>query len=119
MVEFKAGRLVGFADCYAVIVLADNAKFLLAVNRIAAFWSYSEVIDINVISSCGAVGRASALQPRGCGFESHLGQDFSTCLCPLHHTRSVRNYPTSASAEGQLQNRTALTRIPVSKAWTV
>ena len=34
----KAGRLVGLADCYAVIVLADNATFLLAVNRIAAFW---------------------------------------------------------------------------------
>ena len=27
----------GLADCYAVIVLADNATFLLAVNRIAAF----------------------------------------------------------------------------------
>ena len=33
----KAGRLVGLADCYAAIVLADNATFLLAVNRIAAF----------------------------------------------------------------------------------
>ena len=32
----KAGRLVGFAGSYAVIVLADNATFLLAVNRIAA-----------------------------------------------------------------------------------
>ena len=34
---FKAGLLVGSADCYAAIVLADNATFLLAVNRIAAF----------------------------------------------------------------------------------
>ena len=33
----KAGRLVGLADCYAVTVLADNATFLLAVNRIAPF----------------------------------------------------------------------------------
>ena len=33
----KAGRLVGLSDCYAVIALADNATFLLAVNRIAAF----------------------------------------------------------------------------------
>ena len=32
----KAGRLVGKADCFAVIALADNATFLLAVNRIAA-----------------------------------------------------------------------------------
>ena len=32
----QAGRLVGLADCYAVLVLADNATFLLAVNRIAA-----------------------------------------------------------------------------------
>ena len=35
-VDGKAGRLVGLAYCYAVIVLADNATFLLAVNRIAA-----------------------------------------------------------------------------------
>ena len=35
-VRIKAGRLVGLADSYAVIVLADNATFLLAVNRIAA-----------------------------------------------------------------------------------
>ena len=33
----KAGRLVGLADCFAVIVLADNATFLLAENRIPAF----------------------------------------------------------------------------------
>ena len=33
----KAGRLVGFADCYAAIVLGDNATFLLAVNRMVAF----------------------------------------------------------------------------------
>ena len=33
----KARRLVGLADCYAVIVLAYNATFLLAVNRTAAF----------------------------------------------------------------------------------
>ena len=32
----KAGRLVGLADRYAAIVLADNATFLLAVNCIAA-----------------------------------------------------------------------------------
>ena len=34
----KAGMLVGLADCYAVIALANNATFLLAVNRIAVFW---------------------------------------------------------------------------------
>ena len=33
----KAGRLVGLADCYAAIALADNATFLLTVNRTAAF----------------------------------------------------------------------------------
>ena len=33
----KAGRLVGLSGNYAVIVLADSATFLLAVNRIAAF----------------------------------------------------------------------------------
>mgnify|MGYP001795434040 CR=1 FL=1 len=82
----KAGRLVSLADCYAVIVLADNATFLLAVNRIAASRWHSAIIT-------------SALLSWGCGFESHLGQDFSTCLCPLRHTRSVRNYPILASAE--------------------
>ena len=40
----KAGRLVGLADCYAVIVLVDNATFLLAVNRIAPLRSDSAVI---------------------------------------------------------------------------
>ena len=40
----KAGRLVGLADCYAAIVLADSATFLLAVNRIAAFRLHSAVI---------------------------------------------------------------------------
>ena len=29
----KAGRFVGKAGCYAVVVLADNATFSLAVNR--------------------------------------------------------------------------------------
>ena len=41
----KAGRLVAAcrqADCYAVIVLADNATFLLAVNRmVVAFRTQS------------------------------------------------------------------------------
>ena len=58
--NIKAGRLVGFADCYAVIVLADNATFLLAVNRIAAFRSHSAIIAIVIISCRGSVGRASA-----------------------------------------------------------
>ena len=33
LINGKAGRLVGLADCYAAIALADNATFLLAVNR--------------------------------------------------------------------------------------
>ena len=101
-----AGRLVGFAGCYAVIVLADNATFLLAVNRIAAFWSNSAVIAMKIISCCGSDGRASAPQSWDRGFVSHrippgshLGHDFSTCLCPFRHTRLVRNFPTLASAE--------------------
>ena len=36
-VHCKAGRFVGSVDCYAVIVLADNATFLLAVNLMVAF----------------------------------------------------------------------------------
>ena len=95
----KAGRLVGFADCYAVIVLADNATFLFALNRMAAFPSDFAIIAHNTTRGRGSVGRASAAYSWGCGFESQLGQDFSTYLCPLRHTRSVRDCPTLASAE--------------------
>ena len=95
----KPGRLVGLADCYAVIVIADNATFLLAVNRIAAFRRHSAVILHIIIRCRGTVGRASAHRSRGRGFESHQEQHFSTCLCPSRHTRSERNYPASVSAE--------------------
>ena len=60
ILEDKAGRLVGLADCYAVTVLADNATFLLAVNRITAFRSHSANVPIVIISSRGSVGRAPA-----------------------------------------------------------
>ena len=60
IVKIKAGRLVVLADCYAATVLADNATFLLAVNRIAAFWSHFAIILYIIMSSCGSVGRASA-----------------------------------------------------------
>ena len=33
----KAGRFVSLVNCYAALVLADNATFLLAVNRAVAF----------------------------------------------------------------------------------
>ena len=95
----KAGRLVGLAGSYAVIAVADSATFLLAVNRIAAFRPHSAVSLHQIIRCRGSVGRASAQKPRGRGFESHQGQDFSICLCPFRHTRSERNYPTSVSAE--------------------
>ena len=58
----KAGRLVGFADCYAVIALAGNATFLLAENRIAAHRSHSAVMCNVTISCRGSIGRASAPQ---------------------------------------------------------
>ena len=95
----KAGRLVGLAGSYAVIVLADSATFLLAVNRIAAFRSHSAVIHYLIIKCRGSVGRASAQYARGCGFEFHQGHEFFTCLCPFRHTRSERHYPVSVSAE--------------------
>ena len=55
----KAGRLVSLAGCYAAIVIADNATFLLSVNRIAAFQPHSAIIPNVIISSRGSVGRAS------------------------------------------------------------
>ena len=65
----KAGRFVGKAGCYAVLVLADNATFSLAVNCMAAYRT----------------------QPAN---RSHY-----TYLCPLWHMRSERNYPISVSVE--------------------
>ena len=47
----------------------------------------------------GSTRRASAPKSRGHGFDTHLGQDFFTRLCPLRHMRSMRNYPISASVE--------------------
>ena len=55
----KAGRLVGIADCYAAIVPADNATFLLSVNHIAAFRPHSAIIPHVINSSRGSVGRTS------------------------------------------------------------
>ena len=72
----KAGRFVGLADCYAAIVLADNATFLLAVNRTAALRRHSAIITYVIISCRGSAGRALVPQSCGRGFESHLGQDF-------------------------------------------
>ena len=57
--KHKAGWLVGLADRYAAIVLADSATFLLAVNRIAAFHSHSAITPNEINSSHGSVGRTS------------------------------------------------------------
>ena len=59
-----------------------------------------EVVQSRMCTSCcrGSDGRASDLQSSGHWIESHLGQNFSR-LCPLWHTRSVRNYPISVLAE--------------------
>ena len=99
IVVSKAGQLVGIAGCYADIVIADNATFLLAVNHIAAYRADSAIITLVIMCSRGSVGIATAPQFWGRGFEPLLGHDFSTCLCPSRHTRSARNYPPSASAE--------------------
>ena len=37
----RLGGLAGLADCYAVIVQANNATFLLAVNRMVAFHTHA------------------------------------------------------------------------------
>ena len=42
----KAGWLVGLADCYAAIVLADKATFLLAANRIAAYRQHFAITTV-------------------------------------------------------------------------
>ena len=48
------------AECYAVIVLADNATFLLAENRIAASRLY--ITQLCVLKSSAAVAQLVAHQ---------------------------------------------------------
>ena len=93
----KSARLVRIADCYAYIDLGDSTTFFVAVHYIAASRWHSAITYNIIHSSRGSAGRASAPQSWGHEFEVHLGHQFFTCLCPLRHTRSVRNYPISAS----------------------
>ena len=108
----KAGRLVGLAGCYAVIALADNATFLLAVNRIAAFRQHSAIMHPFTMTSRGAVGRVSAPKSCGRGFESHLGRVF-LCVCANFgiHGRHGITLPR-LRLRGKLQYRTALNKCP-------
>ena len=64
----KAGRLVSLAGCYAAIVIADNATFLLSVNCIASLRPHSAIIPNVIISSRGSAGRASVRVPPGARF---------------------------------------------------
>ena len=93
----KAGWFVGKAGWYAVVALADNATFSLAVNRMVAFESNSAYRPCYAYSHRGSNGWGSASVSRGCGFKSHLGQDVFTYFCPLRHMRSEWNYPNSVS----------------------
>ena len=98
----KAGQFVGKADCCAVAAIADNATFLLAANRMAVFRSQSQNqqhCPLDNICCCSSTGRPSASEASSCGFESHLGQYFFTCLYPPRHMRSVQSYPISVSTE--------------------
>ena len=104
----KAGRLVGLAYCYAIIVLAENATFLLAVNRIAAYRWHSAIIFNEIISCLGSAVWASAPQSWGSWFESHLGADFFTYLSPLRHNSRCGIILFRLRLTGQLQYRTAL-----------
>ena len=51
--------VVRLGGCYEAIVLADNATFVLAVNRIAAFRVHSAIIPNVITRSRGSVGRAT------------------------------------------------------------
>ena len=102
--EAKAGRFVGLANCYAVIVLADNT--ILAVNSMVAFrpqsanrWHYAMLI----ICCRSSAGRASAQTSLGHEFKSHLWQVFFACLW---HTRHMPEL--FYRLRGQLKYRTAL-----------
>ena len=55
----KAGPFVGLADCCAALVVADNATFLLAVNRMAAFRQNSANQLYRITYHRGATGRVS------------------------------------------------------------
>ena len=72
----KAGRFVSSADCYAAMVLADNATFLLAVNRMVAVCTQAaDRSHYTIIISGCRFGRASASGPCDRGFDSHLWHD--------------------------------------------
>ena len=59
----KAGQLVGLADCYAVLVLADNATFLSAVNRIPAYPRFDDIMQLLKLISTAVVAQLAEHLP--------------------------------------------------------
>ena len=80
--------------CYVVVVVADNAKFSLAVNRISHTVRKPPTL-IDILSA--TVAQPVEHRPQILEVEAHLGQCFFTCLCPLRHMRLERSYPISVS----------------------
>ena len=83
----KAGWLVGLAGCCAARVLADNATFQLAVNRITAHRRHSAIITNNISSSRGLAGRASALNHEVVGSSLTWDKIFSHACAHFGCTR--------------------------------
>ena len=90
----KAGRLVGKADCCAVASIADNATFLLAANRMAAFRSQSQIrqhCPFDNICCCGSTGRPSATEAWSCGitWDISLPKTFIPVATTLHYYQQI------------------------------
>ena len=72
------------AGCYAVLVLADNATFLLAVNRMVGFCTESQLRPHMTFGS--STDRSLDSKPGDCGFDSHLRQYLSYVCDHLRHS---------------------------------
>ena len=104
----KAGRFVGWADCYAAIVLADNATFLLVVNSIVAFWQNSANLHMKSHATV-----AQPLEHLPCNYEvvgssPILDRIFSNVCAHFGILRRCRIILSRFRLRGQLQYRSAL-----------
>ena len=84
--------------------------FLLAVNRIAAFWWHSAIMHHGIISSRGSTGRASPLNPSVVGSSLTWNKNFSIVCAHFGLHGRCGTILSRLRLRGQLQYRSALRR---------
>ena len=77
----KAGWFVGKAGCYAVVALADNATFSLAVNRMVAFQTVPHTGLIVYIATVALLGPSNNFFLFFCFFLSPFPPPSNRPLC--------------------------------------